>query len=389
MKGNVGFISLLVFWGMMGIGIQLVRLPLQIHDALGYDLATVGWVMGTQFIATLLLRPWVGRVTDRLGGKRTVALGFMALGGTGLLYAGALLPVNGAIALGLIVAGRALTGAGEGLLITGGGAWAVHAVGAEKAGQAMSWIGLAMFGGMATGAAAGTLLSNQQMPLMLLAITLSAMFMLRPSVGLTRPAHHAPMPLRDALRYIARPGSVLAFSSVGFSVVSSFVVLIFEMQSWQNGGLAIALFGVGHVSSRLLLGSRADKLTGKGWIITMLLAEGCGLLLIALAPVAVLALAGAMLVGLGFSMIYPLAIMPVLKQVPESSRGIAIALYDAFFDVGMGGAALFGGLLAGQLGISALFMTAAAIVLLGIIGAHRPKSSRRIQDDDNVPVPVE
>ncbi|EPO7804781.1 MFS transporter [Enterobacter hormaechei] len=79
MASNVWFISLAVFWGLITIGIQLVCLPLQVHDILGFDLVTVGWVMGMQSVATLLSRPWAGRVTDRLGGKRAVTLGFVAI----------------------------------------------------------------------------------------------------------------------------------------------------------------------------------------------------------------------------------------------------------------------------------------------------------------------
>ncbi|EHF4930881.1 TPA: MFS transporter [Enterobacter hormaechei subsp. xiangfangensis] len=376
MASNVWFISLAVFWGLITIGIQLVCLPLQVHDILGFDLVTVGWVMGMQSVATLLSRPWAGRVTDRLGGKRAVTLGFVAIAVAGGLYACSSLPLNKIISLWLIVAGRLLSGTGEGLIITGGGAWAVSAAGTDKAGQAMSWIGLAMFAGLAAGATIGTQLNNGVMPLLLLLITLSGVIVIHPLAVFRQATSEQSLPLHTVLRYITRPGLVLALSSVGFSVVSSFVVLLFEIRNWADGGLAIALFGLGHVSSRLAFSSRADRLTGKGWIPAMLMAEASGLLLIALASVPLLALVGAMLVGLGFSMIYPLMIMPVLKSIPDGSQGIVIGVYDAFFDIATGMAALCGGVVANLIGMSGVFLIAGAAVVFGIVGVITESQTR-------------
>ena len=376
MASNVWFISLAVFWGLITIGIQLVCLPLQVHDILGFDLVTVGWVMGMQSVATLLSRPWAGRVTDRLGGKRAVTLGFVAIAVAGGLYACSSLPLNKIISLWLIVAGRLLSGTGEGLIITGGGAWAVSAAGTDKAGQAMSWIGLAMFAGLAAGATIGTQLNNGVMPLLLLLITLSGVIVIHPLAVFRQATSEQSLPLHTVLRYITRPGLVLALSSVGFSVVSYFVVLLFENRNLEDGGLAIGLFGLGHVYYRLAFSSRADRLTGKGWIPAMLMAEASGLLLIALASVPLLALVGAMLVGLGFSMIYPLMIMPVLKSIPDGSQGIVIGVYDAFFDIATGMAALCGGVVANLIGMSGVFLIAGAAVVFGIVGVITESQTR-------------
>ncbi|EPO7804780.1 hypothetical protein ACUF6K_000158 [Enterobacter hormaechei] len=240
----------------------------------------------------------------------------------------------------------------------------------------MSWIGLAMFAGLAAGATIGTQLNNGVMPLLLLLITLSGVIVIHPLAVFRQATSEQSLPLHTVLRYITRPGLVLALSSVGFSVVSSFVVLLFEIRNWADGGLAIALFGLGHVSSRLAFSSRADRLTGKGWIPAMLMAEASGLLLIALASVPLLALVGAMLVGLGFSMIYPLMIMPVLKSIPDGSQGIVIGVYDAFFDIATGMAALCGGVVANLIGMSGVFLIAGAAVVFGIVGVITESQTR-------------
>ncbi|MFX8285821.1 hypothetical protein ABTL53_19980, partial [Acinetobacter baumannii] len=57
------------------------------------------------------------------------------------------------LALAVLVVARILTGVGEGMIVTGGGTWAVALAGLERAGRAMTWIGLAMFGGVIVGAA--------------------------------------------------------------------------------------------------------------------------------------------------------------------------------------------------------------------------------------------
>lgn len=64
------------------------------------------------------------------------------------------------VSLVVIIAGRIATGFAQGLLFTAGSTWPIGMFGADKAGKALSWIGIAMFGGISAGAAVAALLGE-------------------------------------------------------------------------------------------------------------------------------------------------------------------------------------------------------------------------------------
>jgi len=57
------------------IGIPLAILPMHVYLQLGYGTVLAGLVISTQYVATVLSRPRVGRMVDVLGPKRIVVLG--------------------------------------------------------------------------------------------------------------------------------------------------------------------------------------------------------------------------------------------------------------------------------------------------------------------------
>src|ERR1700751_948711 len=66
------------------IGIRLAILPMHVHLQLGYGTVLAGLVISTQYVATVLSRPRVGRMVDVLGPKRIVVLGLFICAGSGL-----------------------------------------------------------------------------------------------------------------------------------------------------------------------------------------------------------------------------------------------------------------------------------------------------------------
>src|SRR4051794_22946913 len=141
------------------IGFALPVLPLHVHHGLGLSTFVVGLVTGCQFAASLLSRVWAGRFADRRGAKRAVSAGLVAAVVAGIFYLASLALTGAPWESGaILLSGRALLGAAESFIITGGAAWGLALGGRQKAGRVIAWVGMAMFAAMAAGAPLGTML---------------------------------------------------------------------------------------------------------------------------------------------------------------------------------------------------------------------------------------
>ena len=94
----------LTFVCYLTIGIPLAILPMHVHLQLGYGTVLAGLVISTQYVATVLSRPRVGRMVDVLGPKRIAVLGLFACAASGVLtFAAALLNPFPPLCLGVLL----------------------------------------------------------------------------------------------------------------------------------------------------------------------------------------------------------------------------------------------------------------------------------------------
>lgn len=359
-------VAVVVFLGLMALGLPLAVIPLQVHRTLGFDTATVGWVMAVESAVTLLTRRFAGRYSDRHGPKRAMILGLAGAGASGLLYAIAALPEERNTSLACIVLGRVFMGYGESLIFTSGGAWPVGLLGMDKVGKALSWIGIAMFGGIAAGTALGTLLyEHAGFAAAGLATILAPAFayvVARP-LPEVRASGGEPTPFGRIVAILWRAGVGFFLAGIGYAGISSFLVLAFAARNWENGGYALATFGGTFVLARVVLGRWTDDVRGPRLLVGTLLTEIAGLALLMIANTPWLGFAAAAMAGFGASMVYPLFALPAMRNVPPSSIGTAIGTYDACFDVSLMVAAPAFGWLAERAPVQSVFGVAAAAVL--------------------------
>ena len=80
-------IVLFTFIGYLNIGIPLAVLPGYVHSDLGFGAVIAGLVISVQYLATLLSRPYAGRIIDNLGCKRAVMYGLAGCGLSGIAAA--------------------------------------------------------------------------------------------------------------------------------------------------------------------------------------------------------------------------------------------------------------------------------------------------------------
>lgn len=356
-----------VFAAYLLIGLAMPVLALYVHVQLAQSTFLVGVVAGSQFGAALLSRPWAGYFADSRGPKQAVVAGLVVAAGAGLCYLASLrVASQPTTAVAVLLVGRVLLGFAESFIITGALSLGLARLGTPRTGQVMSWVGTALYAAYAVGAPVGTTLyARYGFKAIALAATGIPLFTLL-LVALLQGA--APRPavrpaLTSVLRAVWRPGVGAAISSVGFGAITTFIVLLYAQQYWGQSWLAFTLLSLAFVVGRLLLGHLPDKIGGAKVALGCVLVEALGLALIWRAGGPGLALAGVVLTGLSYSLVYPALGVEALRRAPPESRGLAMGAYTAFLDLSLGVASPALGLVAGGWGLSAVFLVSAVVVL--------------------------
>lgn len=366
------------FSGLVAVGAVLPVLPRYVHGPLDGGNVAVGIVIGSFAVTGLLLRPFAGRLADRRGRRPTVLLGSIVVAASGLLY---LLPLG---IPGLIVA-RLLLGAGEGTVFTAGSAWIVDLAPAERRGRVIGLYGLAVWSGLSVGPLIGELLlhASGYTLVWIFAATMPALGALL-ATRLPEPFHpraHAedhPLIAREALI----PGSALALASIGYATIAAFVVLHLDERGIGHGAAVFGAFATMVVLTRLVGGDLPDRVGPSRVAMAAALVEAIGLTTVGLASSLAMALAGALAMGMAFSLLYPSLSLIVISRVPDTRRGAALGTFTAFFDAGVGLGAPLAGIVAALSGYEAAFLTAAAMALVGMAIAFRT-----LWEGDRVPYP--
>jgi len=360
-------------------------LPLHVHQRLGLGSFLVGLVAGSQFAAAIASRVWAGRDVDARGAKHAVIAGLLIAAVAGLLYFLSLSflarPVMSVLVL---LAGRALLGVGESFIITGAQTWGLAILGVGNTSKVLAWIGSAMFAAFALGAPVGTALYGKYgFVAIALATTLLPLATLVLVAPLRRVASAARVQagVMKVMAAVWVPGVASALSSIGFGAITAFSALLFVARGWAPWP-AFTAFASAFILTRFLLGHVADRFGGARVALACALIEAAGLALISLAPWSALALTGAALTGIGYSLVYPGLGIEAVRTAPAQSRGLAMGAYTAFLDLALGFGTPALGLLANFAGLGAAFIGSmlaalgAAAIAAALLYAPRTQRTR-------------
>lgn len=361
---------LIIFSGFLAIGAPLPALSLYVHSGLGFSPAIVGWIIGIQSLATVLTRHRAGALCDRQGPRRAVLIGLPIAALAGLFYlASAWAPLGAGGKLGLLLVGRLALGLGESLFITGTLSWGIARIGPARTGKVMSWQGIAIFAaiglgaplGLATQAAfgfSGVAALTVATPLLALAIALR--LEAAPASGGDR------APFYRVLGLIWRPGLVLTLATIPFAAMATFLTLDYAAKDWSGAGFALTGFGAGYILVRLFGSHLPDRLGGAKVAAASLAIETLGQVLLWMAPLPGVAVAGAALTGIGFSLVFPAMGVEATRRVPPEQRGRAVGNFIAFFDVAIGATGPVVGVFAGLFGYAVAFLIGAVATLAAL-----------------------
>jgi MFS family permease len=358
----------------IAIGAALPVLPTYVRGPLHGSNLAVGVVVGAFSITSVFCRPLAGRLADRRGRRIVLILGALAMALGGLLY---ILAVN----VPELIGARLVVGMGEGSLYTAGAAWAVDLMPPERYGFALGVFGLGVWGGLSLGPICGELLRSgagyQAVWILAAALPFAGMLIACLLPRTAPPAVvGAPAPFRMFPRPARRPGAALALANFGYAALAGFVVLDLRQHGVAGGASVFTAFAVAVFSSRLALSRVPDRAGARATATAAALTEALGLAVIALAGSLSAAIAGALIMGVGFSMLFPSLALMVVGEVGADSRGSALGAFTAFFDIGVGLGAPLAGAIASLAGYPAVFMAAAAGALLAASVAAFPRERR-------------
>jgi MFS family permease len=354
-------VFLAALFAFLAIGAALPVLPAYVRGPLHASDLAVGIVVGAFAITSVVCRPLAGRQADRRGRRIVLVAGALAMALGGALY----LVSSGVLSL---VVARLMVGAGEGAVYTAGATWAVDLAPEESHGLALGLFGLAVWGGLSLGPVAGELLqSNVGYDSVWILTAVLPLAGAAIAVRLPEPPRAAgseePGPLAFFPRAARRPGAALALANIGYAALAGFVVLHLRARGIGAGATVFTAFAVAVFASRLALSRVPDRAGARPTATAAGLLEALGLTIIALAESLPVALAGAVVVGIGFSMLFPSLALMVVGEVGEDRRGSALGAFTAFFDIGVGLGGPLAGLTASLAGYPAVFFLAAVAAL--------------------------
>ncbi|SIR76130.1 arabinose transporter [Pseudacidovorax sp. RU35E] len=349
------------------IGMALPVLSLHVRERLGMGPFVVGMISGSQFMASLLCRPWAGGFADRRGGKLAVAIGLGAAAVAGVLYLTSLYLVHlPLVSAAVLLIGRGVLGGAESFIITGALGWGLGMASAQYTGRVIAWVGTAMFAAFAVGAPAGATLYERfglgavavgTMVVPLLTLLVVALVRSGPPVASER---NSP---RAVLSAVWLPGLGLALSCTGFGAIVGFGSLLFVERSWSPVWPVFSSYAVAFILARVALGHLVDRFGGARVALAFLVIEAIGLALLGLGTTQSLALLGAALTGFGFSLVFPGFGVEAVKRVPAANRALAMGIYTAFLDLSLGLASPLMGWFGESAGLPMVFVGVAFAVL--------------------------
>lgn len=357
--------------GFLAIGAVLPVLPRYVRGPVGAGDLAVGVVVGAFAVSAVVGRPIGGRLADAHGRRTILIAGLLIAAAAGAMY---LLPLG---VPGLIAA-RLVLGVGDGWVFTAGATWIVDLAPEQRRAQAIGLFGLAIWGGLTAGPIIGELLLH--------AFSYDAVWLFAAAapllgavIAVRLPETHVPPPARPAgaprtaliPRPVIPPGIALALANVGYGTMAAFVVLHLEDRGVGGGATVFTAFAASVVVSRLIAGSLPDRLGPRRTATGAAVAEAAGLALIAAASGFGMALAGALVMGAGFSLLFPSLAVIAVARVGEARRGAALGVFTAFFDAGVGLGAPLAGVIAALAGYPSAFWVAAGAALAGALVAAR------------------
>lgn len=362
-----------LFIAYLAVAMALPVVSVYVCHNLGYSNWLGGLAVGISFLSTIFSRKYAGTFSDLKSPKKCTMLGvflYMLAAAVCLLSTMTILPVR--LSYAILIIGRLILGFGESMTMVGLTGWHFSLVGPQHSGKILSIVGMAMYGAFVVGGPLGLGIYEKYgfgilMCISFLLPLIGGLLLIKTPNIQPKTATKNKKSFISILNKIWKQGMVVGLQGVGFAVLGAFILLYFKDKGWSYSGYGLSLFGTGFVLSRIMFGNIPDRFGGVWLSFISLAVELSGQVLLWLSPNAFIALTGALLTGLGCSMIFPAMGVEVIKRVPGEYRATAFGGFAAFQDLSYAFSAPLAGALVDFFDYSIVFLLGAVSAAIGII----------------------
>lgn len=305
-------------------------------EGLGGGETQIGVIIGSLSVSAILVRPWLGRLMDQRGRRPVLLIG----GVLNFVATGAYLTVD---SLGpWIYVIRILHGIGEAALFS-----VMFTIAADLVPKSRRTEGIAIFGvagllPLSLGGLLGDYILSRwhfgalfavSAGIALLALLFS--FPIRES----RPPRDESSPMAGLVEiFVDRSLVPLWILTMGFTfgLTSYFTFIKTYVDKIQFGsvGMFFLAYSVASVGLRLFLSWLPDRMGLKRTIVPAMLSMIAGILMLAVAGSGTTIIVAGALCGSGHAFVFPIISALVVSRAHDDSRGAAMTLFTALFDVG-------------------------------------------------------
>ena len=345
--------------------VLLATLPLYVV-AIGGTVSDAGVVLACFTLSAVVVRPVVGRLSDRRAKKAIMLGGAVILAVSSLLYA----PVH---SVPLLMAVRVFHGVGWAAFGTAASALAADLAPLSRRGEAMGYFGVGMNVAMAIGPALGVFLVGWTGygSLFLTAMVLGAAAALT-TAGIAEPRR---APGQGALQRGWRsfilpsalfPSAVLFTNALTYASVVALLPLFADEAGLGNPGLFFTVFSVVVLVLRGPLGRVSDRRGRVAVVAPGLSVTFVALLVLSQAQSTTTMLVVAVLYAVGVGAAQPTLMAMTVDRAGPQERGAAMGTYTTAMDLGIGVGSVVWGVVAQSLGFGAMYVAAGLMGLVGV-----------------------
>lgn len=365
-------VCIFTFLLMFGVGIATPIEPLY-ASSLGASWTEIG-LMGTSWSLTFLpLAIGVGRISDRIGRKPLLITSAVLSACAAVLYLASTNVLQ-------IIFVRILEGASWALFWPIIEALTTELVDPREGGQAVGIVSAAYGIAFASAAfAAGSITGvfgywqtfSTYFVLSLASITTALILLPR---SRSHPALTHAEAIKGMKSSLSSPATVpVYFLGASYTFGLGTVLTLLSVFAKSLGvtlftiGMIFGFFWVGRIVSSVGGGRLSDRYGRRPVVIAAMTGSAFGLSLIAVSDAGLMLLAAAAVLGLSIGAVFPATVAIISDNVPPSSRGLAMGMYETSCAVGFLLAASIGGLLSDLYSPRVPYMVASSVSLVAAI----------------------